>query len=124
MELDTRNQFRAVEWLGDVVHAANFESLGGEFFIGGCGEENDGDLAGDGVFLEDFAEVDASHARHHDVEENEIREDGFEFEECLLGALGGDDFVAVFEEECADDLDVLGFIVDDEDDRGCGVEGG
>ena len=88
-----------IDGLGDEIHRAHLQPL---FFLFGCrhrGQENDGDVLGGGIVLEDFAHVITRQARHHDVQQDEVRGIfGSRQLECLFAMVGQHNPVVVFEQ--------------------------
>ena len=61
--------------------------------------------------------LDAVHPGHHDVEQHEIRPKLADLLQRFDAVAGGDDLVALAFEPHLQDLDIVGDIVDDEDQR-------
>jgi len=81
------------------------------------GDHHDGDGAGGGVGLDLPADLEAAHAGHHHVEQDEIGLDLIELRDRLLAVGRGVDLTGQRFEVGLEQLEVLGVIVDNEDDR-------
>ena len=113
-----RHQRRVVDRLGDVLVAAGIEPGHDVDRIGLRGHQDDRHERQARVRLELPADLDAVLARHHDVEENQIRRlcprDG----ERLVAILGRDHLVALARQAGLQDLEVGRVVVDDQDPGG------
>ena len=109
-----RNEFGLVERLGDVVHAARFQRADNEILVIRRGKKNDRDVLPVRIFLQLPADFAAVHARHEQIEQDQIgRPQGQAFQGRRAVA-GGNDFVAQGAQHRADDLDVGGLVVHDQ----------
>src|SRR5262249_22961625 len=106
LRIYSREELGLVEWLGDVIHSAAFEPFDHQVLVVRRREKNDGHVRAAGNFLKPAAGFDATHARHQDVEKNEIGRARRRAFERLFAAGGGNDFVVEKLEEGADKLDV------------------
>ena len=112
-----------VEGFDEVFVGAEFDAAGGAFDFVEGGDHDDGD-ARQGRHGADVAkDIDAGHAGHHDVEENEfdglgLTAAGLEDGEGLGAAFSAESVVAVVAELADQHVAVGGVVVDDEDAGG------
>src|SRR5438270_1275801 len=108
-------QFANRKWLGDVVVRSQLEANYFVYFLSARGQHDDGN--GCALGLELFAHIQAAHAGHHDVEDDQVgllRNRAFQ----AGNAVGcGDDFVSFILEVIAQAGDHVGFVFDDQDFR-------
>ena len=64
LRMDTRDEFRLVERLGDVIHAARLQRAHDEILVVRRREENDRDVAPLGIGLQAAADLAPVHFRH------------------------------------------------------------
>ncbi len=113
---DPRQYHRGDDRLGDVIDGAGLEAFGLVGVIGHRGGENDGDVFRARRFLELAADLIAVGAGHHHVEDDDVRFfPDRQFDGFIAG--GREHDIAKFLERTAHDLDVQGFVIDDEDFR-------
>lgn len=112
MGADAGKEFLDAEGFGDVVVGAGIEGFDFGVLLIANGENEDGGAAGaaDGA-----AEVDAGHAGHHEVGDDEVGMPFLEETEGLFGVIRGAHVVALGGERGAQDAGDLDFVVYDED---------
>ena len=76
----------------------------------------------DAIGAQPAAHLDAVELGHHDVEQDQIGQVLAHGSQRLLAVRGGDDLVAVRRQPRAQDVDVGGVVVDDEDAGGVRME--
>lgn len=113
--LNPQHEFLRAERLADVVVAACFEALDAVCLLRLCCQENDRHLFEDWVGAEKSTDLDAAQFGHHDVENDQIRDEGPRHSQAL------DRVVQRLDEEALG-LEVIGhqggdirFIIDDKD---------
>ncbi len=113
-----------IERLGDVIHRAEGEAVRLALHRVHRGDEDDRDVARRRVGLEGLQHLVAVHVRHHDVEQDHVgqRADGDRMQ-CALSRDGGADTI-VRAQRLAEDGEVLGRVIDDEDGASCAAVGG
>ena len=113
-----RQQLGLVDRLGEEIVGAGFDALDTLFAGVECGDHHHRQDPPGGSFADAPAHLVAGHARHHDVEQDQV---GLGVRHLLerFGAGGcGDDLVAFYGEQIRQQLDVARRVVDDEDLRG------
>src|SRR5690242_6920683 len=81
-------------------------------------DHDDGDVFGALIALDRLGKLEAVHARHFDVEQNDIRYRIVEHLQTVDAVLGGDYLETLAREEAAGDLAHRQRIVDDHDETG------
>lgn len=112
---DASAEFDAVDGFGEEVVGAGFDGAFDVADFGEGGDHDDGDVACVGCFFEFFAELEAGHAGHHDVEEDEVGGALFDGAEGVEAVGGGADGAAEFFEVGLEEFEILFVVVDDED---------
>ena len=102
-----------VHGFGDKVHGAGGKARGFILGTGLGGDEDDGDGRRRRIGLKAGTDLVAIHPRHHDVQQDEVRLLDRQ-RQGLLARKGAEDVVGVGQ-NLAEDLDVFGDIVHDED---------
>ena len=100
--LDTGRDFSQGEGLGDVVVGSQIESGDGVVFgVLGC-DEDDGDVGGFAVFLQNVGHFESRDFSHHDIQQQQVVAADVHFQ-SFFGRIGGIDFVSfVFQIELQD----------------------
>ena len=115
MRLDSAHHLLALERLENVVHRAGVKAAhDGRGLVPGRDEE-DGNLPRGGIFLQLAADGVAVASRHHDVEQDHVRQRAARHFQAVLRAGRGEDLVAERFERLGEQRDVRRRIVDDED---------
>ncbi len=111
MGADAGQQFLNAEGLGDVVVGAGVEGLDLGALVVAHGEDQhrSGELSADGA-----ADLDAAHAGHHQVGDDQVGRPVLEDAQALLGIVGGAHVVALRGERGAQHARNLRFVVDDQ----------
>ena len=108
---DSRDKLELVDGLGDeVVGTALNGTLDIGDFVEGC-HHHDRDVARGGVLLELGADLEAAHAWHHDVQEDDVGRFGSDLSECLGTVGGGAQFTAKVLQVGEEELEVVLVIV-------------
>ena len=115
MGLDALLQYGRADGLGDVVHRAQLEAHALVFDLGLGSEKNDPDVARLGVLLEPLADLVAVHARHHDVEQDQIWRLIRGGDAQGLFAIVGHPHNVVVAQQAADQRQVVGRVIDHQD---------
>ena len=114
MGIDTRQQLRGAERLGDVVDRALAQPADGHLAVVGRSKKDDGDVLSRRVLLQTATSFDAVHFGHHDVQQDQI---GFAGLHPLQGrrATGGQHhLVMLVGQKLAQQLEVFFQIVHDQ----------
>ncbi|OLC52557.1 MAG: hypothetical protein AUH85_16790 [Chloroflexi bacterium 13_1_40CM_4_68_4] len=98
----------------DVVDAADLEALREVLCLGARGREDDRDRGGAIVHLQPATGVEAADARHHHVEQDQIRQVAVGDQERLFAIGGAQRLRAERLEPAREELHVRGLVVDDE----------
>ncbi|KAF5045329.1 hypothetical protein DSECCO2_482330 [anaerobic digester metagenome] len=123
VHFDPRQDLGLLEGLGHEVHAADLKAADLAGGVRQGRDEDDGDIRGPGVVLEQFAGGVAVLAGHEDVEQDEVRR-LFQGRRARGRSAGrGNGPVAAFGEHDVEQLDVQRFVVDDQDAGGRVVHG-
>ncbi len=112
-----RQQQLPVDRLGEVVHRADVEPLDLLGGLGLAGEEDDRDVRGGGVFLEQLADLEAGGARHVDVQQDQVRLGRLRRERQGVAAVGGELHFVLGAEHHADQVEQVLRVVHREDHR-------
>src|SRR5688500_6140480 len=118
---DAGEELELVDGLADEVIRAAFGCLLDVAELVEGGDHEDLDVAGLLVALERSADLEAAHAGHHDVQEDQVGVVLLDFFQRLDAVEGGDDLDGEGFEEGLEELDVLDVVIDDQD-RGLGEE--
>jgi hypothetical protein len=108
--LDARAHHGRVDGLGDEVHRAKFERVGLLHRVVVHGDEDDGNVLGQGIGLEAPADFKTVHHRHHDIEQHHVRLFVAALRQGLLAA-GGHEHIAVGAKDLVQDIDVVRLVV-------------
>ena len=114
MMLDARQQFLALDRLGDVVDGTEPEAFD---FVGGIVQRRHEDHRqgrGARVALEPAADFETVHLRHRHVEQDQVGHRQFHFFERLRAAAGQHQVETLFGEKVGDQAQVLRLVVDDQ----------
>ena len=114
---DTGEQLGLMDGLGQEVVGPGVEAF--HALLAGIerGHHHDRQHGGGRVLADRATHVVAAHARHHDVEQDEVRRVALDHAERLGAGGGGERGVAARGEDVGQQLDVAGRVVDDEDAR-------
>ena len=112
-----REQRRLVDRLCQIIVAAGFEPGHHVLRVGPGGDQDDRDERQRGIGLQLLYGLDAVELRHLDVEEDEVGQLLADDGQRRLAVAGGDHLVVLAFEPQLQDLDIVGHIVDDEDQR-------
>jgi len=112
---DPGEQFLPGRRFDDVILSACRKAGDNVVPIVAGGDENNGDVGGTGIFLDDPAGFDSRYARHVDVQKNKVRQEGFEQGQRPLTAGGQDHLVAGLGEHRSQQFDDDRIVVDDQD---------
>ena len=120
MGADAREELLDAEGLGDVVVGAGVEGfhLGVLLIAHGKDEDRGAGFAANGA-----TKIDAGHAGHHEVGDDEVGIPFLKEAQSFLGIVGGADVVTLRGERGAQHASDLNFVVDDEDAFGHGSWG-
>src|SRR5207237_9288484 len=109
--LYARDQLFLFEWLDDVVLGVHLQAF--DLALDGCdgAEDDDGDVE---VALDAAAEFEAIHFRHHQVDDDQMRDALVQLAQCFGATPGGHDLIARVLEDPLEYLARHGIIVDDQ----------
>ena len=114
---DPREQCRMIDRLCQVIVGAGFEPGDDVLRIGPRGDEDHRDKRQARIGLQRLDRGDAVELRHHDVEQHEIGKPVADHRDGGFAVAGQDDFVAPAFEPELQNLQIVGHIVDDQDQR-------
>ncbi|MCY1365610.1 hypothetical protein D9M69_524640 [compost metagenome] len=109
-------QERRADRLGDVVGGAEVEAVLLVGQLAARGEENHRNVAGRRVGLEAAADLVAVLLRHHHVEQDQVRLRVQRGDAQCLGTAAGGAHAVMLKQQVADQLEVVGHVVDHQDD--------
>ena len=109
-------QGRLLDRLDEIVVGAVVEALDDVLEVALGGQHDDRHERQAGVGLQRLEGFDAVHARHHDVENDDVGFQRAGLFEAFDAVAGGRDLVALRAQAQLDDLPVVGIVIDDEDE--------
>jgi hypothetical protein len=112
---DSHVQLGAVHRARQNVLGSGAESEQNGFLIGSRGDDDDRNVPGQGVVLEEFRHLESAEVRHHYIEQDQVRRCGLHQRQRFYAAAGRSNHEAVGCQHRLQQLDVLGFIVHDQD---------
>jgi hypothetical protein len=116
------NQLVGLVGFIDIIIDANFhQGFSHDLFIVHACEHDDRDVPGFGVFLEPPGDIQAVHARHVIIENNDTRDDLICLSQAFLAAGGCEDRVTTAFQDMPNEVQYLGIIVNREDRRALAV---
>ena len=124
VRVDPRHDLFRLEGLGDEVDGPGLEPAHLLPRVLERGEEDDGRVGRGGVALEPAAGLVAVHPRHEDVEQDQRRPRALRHPQGILAARRHQELVAASVERLAEDVEVPGVVVDQQDAVGIGAGGG
>jgi hypothetical protein len=111
MGLDPGQQFLLVEGFDDIVLPSGIKALDDIFLLGKRGEKDNRDILILGVSFQLTAERKTIHAGHHDIKENNIRDQGTQQLRGLFRAISPHDIIESLlqdsDQGCPTDLVVI-----------------
>jgi len=114
---DPCEHFLRLERLVDEIDRAELETPHLLAWLRQRREKNDRAVAGDGICLQARTRLEAVHLRHHDIQQDQIRDDTLRDGERVFAAPGREQAVAVTLERLIQDLKVRGVVIHQQDLR-------
>ena len=118
MRIDARDHLLRLDGLRDEIHRAGFESPHFVLRVVERGQEDHRRVPGFGIVLETAARLVAVDARHDDIEQDDQRLRAARNLQRLFAIAGHEEAVARAPERLAQDVQVRGIVIDQEDPAG------
>jgi hypothetical protein len=119
---DAGDEFEAVNGFGEEVVGPGVDSpFDIADFVEG-GDHDDGDIAEPGIGADFFADLEAAHAGHHDIKDDDVRVEFAYAFECFDAIAGDFDAAGEGFEVGLEEFEVLFVVVNEQNGRGFAVE--
>ena len=112
--LHTQNEFLRAKWLADVIVAAGFKPCDPVALLGFGGQEDDRHLLQPGIGADDPADLHSVKIRHHDVQDEEVRQEGTSGANAGRGIIHGFHLVALGLEMVGHEIGDIRLVIDNQ----------